>query len=55
MEKEVFNIKELAWFLNCSVNKIRNMISKKEIPYFRIGVKYFFLKSEIMKWIYNHD
>lgn len=55
MTKEILNIKEIAKYLSCSVSTIRNMIRKNEIPYFRIGVKYYFRKESIVAWIIENE
>lgn len=49
--KEILNIKELEKWLNTSESKIRQLIYKNEIPYFRIGNRYYFNRKIINKWI----
>ncbi len=49
--KEILNIKELQKWLNTSESKIRQLIYKNEIPYFRIGNRYYFNRKIINHWI----
>ena len=34
---EVFNVPEVATYLNCSCSAIRRLVSTNGIPYFRVG------------------
>lgn len=52
---EIFNIKELASYLKCSISCIRSLIRKKEIPYFRIGNKLNFQKDSIDNWLMKQE
>lgn len=36
MENEVFNVKEVAEYLHCSISGIRNLVKNKNIPFYRI-------------------
>ncbi len=38
-KKTIFNIKQIAEYLNCSTSMIRKMINNNEIPYFKIRKK----------------
>ena len=49
--KEILNIKEIAKYLNCSVSMIRKLIYDNQIPYFRIGNRYYFNIITIKNWI----
>ena len=51
--KEILNIKEIAKYLNCSVSMIRKLIYDNQIPYFRIGNRYYFNIISIKNWIIN--
>lgn len=53
--KEILNIKDASSYLNCSVPTIRNLIKKQNIPYFKIGAKYYFSKDSIRKWITKNE
>ncbi len=44
---EIFNVKEVANYLNCSVSSIRSLVRNKEIPHFRIGSKLNFNKEAV--------
>ncbi len=48
---QVFTVKELANYLQCSVSSIRNLVRNREIPFFRVGSKLNFNKEAIDKWI----
>lgn len=52
---QVFTVKEIANYLNCSVSSIRTMVRNKDIPYFRIGSKLNFNKEAIDIWIHNQE
>ena len=54
-KNENLNIKEVAKFLNCSVSTIRNLVNKREIPFFRLGVKLYFNLESIKKWIQKNE
>ena len=49
--KEILNIKEIAKYLNCSVSMIRKLIYDNQIPYFKIGNRYYFNIISIKNWI----
>ena len=51
-EKEadkLFSIRELAIYLKCSIATIHAYKKRKAIPYFQIGRKVFFKKSDVDK------
>lgn len=48
---KIFNVKETAEYLNCSVSSIRKMVRNKEIAFFRIGSKINFTQDSIEFWI----
>ena len=50
---EIMNTREVANYLKVSVSTIRRLISKKEIPFFKISNKIFFNKVFIDSWITN--
>lgn len=52
---QIFNIKDVSKYLNCSVSAIRTLVRKKQIPFFRIGSKLNFNKEAIDRWIYNQE
>lgn len=52
---QIFNVKELANYLSCSVSSIRTLVRNKEIPYFRIGSKLNFNKEAVDNWVHNQE
>ena len=52
---EVFNVKELATYLNCSISSVRKLVRTNQIPNFRIGSKLNFNKELIDKWVYSQS
>lgn len=52
---QIFNVKEIANYLNCSVSSIRSLVRNREIPYFRIGSKLNFNKEAVDNWIHNQE
>ena len=52
---QIFNVKEIAEYLNCSVSSIRTLVRNKQIPFFRIGSKLNFNKDAVDNWIYNQE
>lgn len=45
------NIEECAKFIGISKNSLYAMTSKKEIPFYKIGKRILFERSEIHEWI----
>lgn len=52
---EIFNVKELADYLKCSVSSIRTLVRNKQIPFFRINSKLNFQKEAIDNWVHNQE
>lgn len=52
---EVFSVKELATYLNCSISSIRKLVRTNKIPNFRIGSKLNFKKELIDEWVYSQS
>lgn len=52
---QIFTVKEVANYLNCSVSSIRTLVRNKEIPYFRIGSKLNFNKEAVDNWVHNQE
>lgn len=50
-EKNYLTPNEAGEFLNRSVNAIRVMVCKKQIPYIKKGGKLYFLKSELIDYL----
>jgi len=51
MNIKICGIKELMGYLNMSESGIRELVRRKEIPFFRIGTRIKFDLVEINKWI----
>lgn len=51
MNIKICGIKELMEYLNMSESGIRELIRRKEIPFFRVGNRIKFDLVEINKWI----
>ena len=52
---QVFTVKEVANYLNCSVSSIRSLVRDGKIPFFRIGSKLNFNKTAIDTWVHNQE
>lgn len=50
---EVMNLKEVSNYLKVSSSTIRRLISKKEIPFYKVSSQYFFNKVSINEWVEN--
>lgn len=51
MASNMFDVKQLAEYLNVSISLIRKLVKNKDIPYVRLGAKILFSKIEIDKWL----
>ena len=51
MAINMFDVKQLAEYLNVSISLIRKLVKNKDIPHVRLGVKILFSKIEIDKWL----
>ena len=51
MTDEIFTIKELAAYLKTSEKTIYRLVSKNEIPAFKVGVIWRFEKSAVDRWV----
>ena len=49
--KEILNIRETCLWLHISQSMLRKLIYDNEIPYFKIGNRYYFEKDIIQQWI----
>lgn len=52
---EIFNVKEIAQYLDCSESSIRSLVRDNSIPFFRIGAKLNFNKEAIDVWVHNQE
>lgn len=55
IKEEIFDIKEIACYLKCSVSTIRNLVKNNKIPNFRVGAKIYFRHSSIERWIEENE
>ena len=46
-------VKDLGEMLPLKNTHIYTMIQKKQIPFVKLGGKYFFVKKEILDWVAN--
>lgn len=51
MDKEVLTIKQVAEFLQMAYRTIYNLAKQREIPAFKVGSDWRFLKKDIENWI----
>ena len=49
--KEVMNIAEMKDFLKISKSTLYNLISNGNFPYAKVGRRYIFHRTQVMKWI----
>ena len=52
---QIFTVKEVANYLNCSASSIRTLVRNKNIPFFRIGSKLNFNKEAVDNWVHNQE
>lgn len=52
---EVFNVPEVATYLNCSCSAIRRLVYTNGIPYFRVGKRILFRKLAIDDWVKQQE
>lgn len=56
MDKEIYNIKEIAAYLNKSVSGLRKLVREKRIPFFRAGDNRLkFNINDIKQWIEENN
>lgn len=48
--KDVFNMHELALFLDISEDRIRHLVCERKIPHYKQGSRTFFKKKDIENW-----
>lgn len=51
MASNMFDVKQLAEYLNVGISLIRKLVKNKDIPHVRLGAKILFSKIEIDKWL----
>lgn len=52
--KEMLTIKECALFTGLCVSYLRQLKTKRVIPYYNVGDKIYFKKSEIHNWMQSN-
>lgn len=50
-DERYINADEVAKFLSLTDFALRNLIFKKQIPFYRVGRRIKFLKSELIEWM----
>jgi excisionase family DNA binding protein len=50
-ESEVMTLQEVAEYLHCAYSTVHKLIRQRQIPSFKLGGGWRFLKSEIDQWI----
>ena len=54
-ENIIWNVPEVAKYLNCNVSSICKLVRNGKIPVWRIGSKLNFSKESIDKWIQEQE
>lgn len=54
MDKKLCGIEEISVYLDVSIPYIRKLVRTTTIPFYRIGNRLKFDKSEIDKWLETH-
>lgn len=52
--KNVLNTKEVAILMDLSESRVRHLVSENIIPYYKMGSKTYFNKSEIESWLLSN-
>lgn len=50
-EEKLMDIKEFSKFINAKISKVRKMIFKKEIAYYKYGTLIRIKRTDAIKWI----
>ena len=51
LKERLMRVQELAAYLQCSVTTVRRIVSRGEIPHYRIGKMVRFRRREIDSWL----
>lgn len=54
MHKELLNIREAADFLGLSPGTLYNMVSRRRIPFIKVGARTMFKKADLDRWLEKH-
>ena len=49
-DSNTMNVTEIADYIGCSTSMVRKLIRTKEIPFYKLGTKIIFEKSQIELW-----
>jgi excisionase family DNA binding protein len=52
-EREILTLREASEFLNCHPSTIYRLVKSSQIPAFRLGGSWRFVKPELHRWIKN--
>lgn len=52
-DDKFIDTKEASIFLSLSIHTVRSKVQQREIPYYKIGSKTVFKKSELIGWVNN--
>lgn len=52
---EILTMKEVATYLKISIESVRMLIKKREMPYAKVGNQYRFSRALIYSWIENQS
>ncbi len=52
-EREILTLREASEFLNCHPSTIYRLVKSSQIPAFRLGGSWRFVKPELHRWIRN--
>lgn len=50
-ERDILNLREASEFLNCHPSTIYRLVKSNQIPAFRLGGSWRFVKPELRRWI----
>lgn len=50
-EREILTLREASQFLNCHPSTIYRLVKSSQIPAFRLGGSWRFVKPELRRWI----
>lgn len=54
-EKEIMRVKQVSELLEYSIWHVYRLVSQNKIPFHKKGKTLFFMRSEILDWVYQGD
>lgn len=54
LQKDILTISEASEYLSISASAIYKMTSKLTIPFYKVGKKVYFKRTELLEWIEKH-